>query len=86
MNRLVFFMLFLLVSCGTPRNVAVSVPGQLWGKTYRGYVFHDDFYYFDDKTKTEPLIRKPDHYGSVIEYDFKDTVMDILSEGKRQNR
>jgi len=80
MNRLVFFMLFLLVSCGTPRNVAVSVPGQLWGKTYRGYVFHDDFYYMDDKTRIVPLIRKPDHYGLVIEYDFKDTVMDILSE------
>ena len=64
----------------TASLVAVPAPGQLWGKTYGDYVFHDDFYYFRNKTEKVPLVRKPDHYGLVIEYDSKDTVMNILSE------
>ena len=93
MNRFILFPLFLLVSCGTARNsttvnntiepdslVAVQVPGQLWGKTYGDYVFHDDFDYLDNKKITLPLIRKPDHYGLVIEFDYKDVVINLLSE------
>lgn len=91
MRKIILYMLFLFVSCGTVRNSNVSnnttdtsrtVPdsGQLWGKTYGDYVFHDDFHYFSNKTMTVPLIRKPDHYGLVIEYDFKDIVMNILFE------
>lgn len=93
MNRFILYSLFLFVSCGTARNsttanssvkqdslVAVPVPGQLWGKTYGDYVFHDDFYYSSNKTTTCPLIRKPDHYGLVIEFDFKDIVINILTE------
>lgn len=93
MNRFILYSLFLFVSCGTARNsttanssvkqdslVAVPVPGQLWGKTYGDYVFHDDFDYLDNKKITLPLIRKPDHYGLVIEFDYKDVVINLLSE------
>ena len=45
----------------TASLVAVPAPGQLWGKTYGDYVFHDDFYYFRNKTEKVPLVRKPDH-------------------------
>lgn len=93
MNRLIILTLFLAVSCGTARKTTdvdnthdsastapASTPGKLWGKTYGDYVFHDDFYYDNNKTATFPLIRKPDHYGLVIEYDFKDIVINILTE------
>ena len=82
MNRLVFFMLFLLVSCGTPRNVAVSVPGQLWGKTYGDYVFHDDYYLFYSFSKKEhnkePLTRYPDRYAIFYDSDHKAEVEGLL--------
>lgn len=64
----------------TAKLVVVPVSGQLWGKSYGDYVFHDDFYYYSNKTATFPLIRKPDHFGLVIEYDFKDIVINILTE------
>ena len=82
MNRLVLFMLFLLVSCGTPRNVAVSVPGQLWGKTYGDYVFHDDYYLFYSFSKKEhnkePLTRYPDRYAIFYDSDHKAEVEGLL--------
>lgn len=58
--------------------VAVPVPGQLWGKTYGDYVFHDDFYYGRKKTLKFDLPICPDCYGLVIEFEYKESVLEIL--------
>ena len=91
MNRFILFPLFLLVSCGTARNtssvmnaveadslVAVEVSGQLWGKTYGDYVFHDDFYYgysySNDTYEHYPLTKARDKYGLIVDYAHKEEV------------
>ena len=88
MNRFILFPLFLLVSCGIARNsttanntvepdslVAVQVPGQLWGKTYGDYVFHDDFYYgysySSDTYEHYPLTKALNTYGLIVDYTHK---------------
>lgn len=88
MNRFILFSLFLLVSCGTARNsttvnksveqdspVVAPVPGQLWGKTYGDYVFHDDFYYgysySSDTYEHYPLTKALNTYGLIVDYTHK---------------
>ena len=77
-------ILMTLASCGVGRQtsqdtlVAVPVPGQLWGKTYGDYVFHDDFYYGRKKTLKFDLPICPDCYGLVIEFEYKESVLEIL--------
>lgn len=88
MNRLILLSLFLLVSCGTAINtssvknaveadslVAVEAPGQLWGKTYGDYVFHDDFYYgysYSGNTYEHyPLTKALNTYGLIVDYTHK---------------
>lgn len=96
MNRFILYSLFLFVSCGTARNsttvnssvkqdslVAVPVPGQLWGKTYGDYVFHDDFYWFYSFSRKEhskePLKLYPDRYAIFYESDYKAEVEECLN-------
>lgn len=107
MRKIILYMLFLLVSCGTVRNtnvgndatgnsrndataemtdtaslVAVPAPGQLWGKTYGDYVFHDDYYWFYSFSKKEHskehLIRYPDRYAIFYDSNYKAEVEGCL--------
>ena len=58
--------------------VAVPVPGQLWGKTYGDYVFHDDFYYgysySSDTYEHYPLAKVREMYGLIVDYNHKDEI------------